>query len=74
MGKESTYNAGDMSSIPGWGRALEDGMAIHFSILLENPMDKCAWWATVHSVAESGVTEATEQTHTAQQAYAINRK
>ena len=24
--------------------ALEDGMATHSSILLENPMDRGAWW------------------------------
>ena len=26
---------------------------------LENPMDRGAWWATVHRVAESGMTEVT---------------
>ena len=30
-------------------------MAIHFSI--QNPMDRKAWWAAVHEVAESGKTE-----------------
>ena len=28
-------------------------MATHSSICLENPMDREAWWATVHGVAES---------------------
>ena len=28
---------------------------------LENPMDREGWWATIHRVAESDVTEATEQ-------------
>ena len=36
VGKESTCNAGDtgdMGSIPGSGRSLEEGMATHSSIL-----------------------------------------
>ena len=28
---------------------------------LENPVDRGAWWATVHRLAESDMTEATEQ-------------
>ena len=33
--------------------ALEKVMATHSSILgLENPMDRGAWWATVHGVAK----------------------
>ena len=33
---------------------LEEGMAIHSSILAWRiPMDKGAWWATVHEVAKS---------------------
>ena len=32
-GKESTSNAGDLSSIPGLGRSLEQGKATHSSIL-----------------------------------------
>ena len=35
--------------------ALEKEMAIHSSILgLENPMDRGAWWATVHGVTRVG--------------------
>ena len=34
--------------------ALEKEMATHSSILgLENSMDRGAWWATVHGVAQS---------------------
>ena len=33
---------------------LEEGMATHFSILVWRiPMDRGAWWATVHSVTKS---------------------
>ena len=39
---------------PGWEDPLEKEMATHSSILgLENPMDREAWWATVHGVAKS---------------------
>ena len=31
---ESACNAGDLGSIPGWGRSLEKGMATHSSILV----------------------------------------
>ena len=38
----------------GWEDPLEKEMAIHSSILAwENPMDRGAWWATVHGVAKS---------------------
>ena len=32
-GKESSFSAGDLGSIPGWERSLEKGMATHSSIL-----------------------------------------
>ena len=42
----------------GWEDPLEEGMATHFNILAWRiPMDKGAWWATVHWVAESDRTE-----------------
>ena len=35
--------------------ALEKEMATHSSILVwKNPMDRGAWWATVHGVSKSG--------------------
>ena len=38
----------------GWKDSLEDRMAIHSSVLVwEIPMDRGAWWATVHGVAKS---------------------
>ena len=52
--KESAYNAGDLGLIPGWGRSPGEGNdnPLQYSFL-ENPMDRGAWWATVHGVAKS---------------------
>ena len=52
--KESAYNAGDLGSIPGSGRSPGEGNGypLQYSCL-ENPMDRGAWWAIVHRVAES---------------------
>ena len=42
----------------GWEDPLEKEMATHSSILAwKNPMDRGAWYATVHGVAESYMTE-----------------
>ena len=66
-GKESTCNAGDpgdLDAIPGSGRYLGGGHGNSFQCsCLENLMDRRAWWAIVHRVAESDMTEATEHTH-----------
>ena len=38
----------------GWEDLLEKEMAIHCStVAWKNPMDKGAWWATVHGVTKS---------------------
>ena len=49
---------GDMGSITGWGRSPigGNGNPLQYSCL-KNPMDKGAWWATVHGVAESEMTK-----------------
>ena len=36
-----------------WEDSLEKEMATHSSILVENDMDKGAWWATIHGVTKS---------------------
>ena len=42
----------------GWEDSLEEGMATHSNILAWRiPMGRGAWWATVHGVAESQMTE-----------------
>ena len=52
--KESAYNAGDPSLIPGLGRSAGEGHGnpLLYSCL-ENPTNKGAWGATVHEVAKS---------------------
>ena len=51
--KASAYNVGDPGSIPGSGRSpgKGNGNLLQYSCL-ENPMDRGAWWATVHWVAK----------------------
>ena len=45
---------GEMGSIPGSGRSPGGGNGHPFQhFCLGNPMDRRAWWATVHGVAES---------------------
>ena len=46
-------NAGDIDSIPGSGRSPGEGNGkpLQYSCL-GNPMDREAWWATVHGVAK----------------------
>ena len=55
--KNPSVNAGDvrdMGSVTGLGRFSGDGNGnlLQYSCL-ENPMDRGAWWATVHGVTKS---------------------
>ena len=67
--KESTCyagHAGDLGLIPGLGRSPggRHGNTLQYSCL-ENPMDRGAWWATVHRVHKQlDTTEVTEHAHT----------
>ena len=53
-GKESACNAGDLSSIPGWGRSPGEGYGnpLQYSCLI-NLLDIGAWRATVYRVTKS---------------------
>ena len=55
VGKESVCNTGDPGSIPGWERSPGEGNGnpLPYSCL-ENPIDRGAWWATVHVVVRVG--------------------
>ena len=59
----------DADSIPGLGRSpgIVSGNPLQYSCL-ENPMDRGAWWATVHGVTESQkeFNWGTEHVHTSQ--------
>ena len=53
MVKNLPANAGDVGSIPGSGRSPGEGNEnpLRYSCL-GNPMDRRAWWATVHGIAK----------------------
>ena len=63
-GKESACNVGDLGSISGLGRSPGEGNGnpLQYSCL-ENPMDRGAWRATVHGVAESRTRLNDQHTH-----------
>ena len=50
----NTGDARDAGSISGWGRSpgVGNDNPLQFSCW-KNPMDRGAWWATVHRVAKS---------------------
>ena len=56
--KVSACNVGDLGSIPGLGRSPGEGNGnpLQYSCL-ENPMDRGAWWATVHGSQRVDTTE-----------------
>ena len=66
--KNPPASAGEMRVDPWVGRSPGGGRGNPLQLsCLENPMDRGAWWATVHRVAKSDMTEATSahmHTHT----------
>ena len=58
--KASGCNVGDLDSIPGSGRSHGEGNGNPLqSSCLENPMDRGAWWTTVHGLQRVGHDWAT---------------
>ena len=53
-GKESACQEGHLGLIPGLGRSPAEGNGnpLQYSCL-GNPMDRGAWWVTVHGISES---------------------
>ena len=55
--KNLPASAGNLGSIPGWGRSPGEGNGNPFQYsCLGNPMDRGAWRATVHSVMKESDT------------------
>ena len=53
-GKESTYSAGELGSIPQLVRSLEEENSYLLQYCgLEKSLDRGAWQATVHGVSKS---------------------
>ena len=62
--KNPSASAGDASSIPGSGRSPGggNGTPLQYSCL-ENSMDRGAWQATIHGIAELDVTDRLMLSH-----------
>ena len=57
-GKESACQAGDVNSVSGLGRSPEEGNGNPLQYFcLGNSINRGAWWAPVHGVTESDMTE-----------------
>ena len=57
----------DWGSIPGWGRSPGGGHGNpRQDSCLQNPIDRGAWWATVHGITQSR-TRLSDLAHTLQE-------
>ena len=57
-GKESTCNVGDLGLTPGLERSPVEGNGYFQQCsCLENSMDRGAWWATVHGVTKTRLSD-----------------
>ena len=62
MVKNPPVNAGNLDLVPALGRSPRVGNDnSHQYSCLGNPMDRVAWWATVHGVARVGHDLAIKQ-------------
>ena len=62
--KNLPAKAGDMDSIPGSGRPPGEGNGNPLQYFcLGNPVDRRAWWATVHRVTRAGHSLVTKPPH-----------
>ena len=53
-GKESTFQVGDSSLIPGLGRSPGEGNGNPLQYpCLKNPMNRGVWWSTIYGVTKS---------------------
>ena len=71
-GKGSAWNEWGPSSIPGSGQSPgeENDNPLQYSCP-ENPMDRGAWWATVHAVAKNWAWLSNKPTQIAELAYSV---
>ena len=59
VGKESACNVGDAGSIPGLGRSAGERKVYSLQYSgLENSTDRGAWWAKVHRVSKSWISQS----------------